>query len=312
MRASRSILFISALAFTTTAPLLATEQQTKEVPKEQTHLRMSISTTLFVGVSEQVVGAMMQPFRGLMRMQTGVDGELVPGADGMTIGDRVAEDKLQLAVMEGIEFAWVHQKHPQLKPLMVAVNEKPYGQALLVTKKDGSVKQFADLKGKAIADYRFTRIFSRLYLDRLSQQAHQTPAKNYFGKFAHCDTAEEMLDDVIDGKVDAAIIEEVCFDHYQRRKPARCLGLKVLDRSEKFPASVIVYRTGGLHPATQKKLTEGMMSADKTLLGRQLMTFWQMTGFEKLPEGYEASLNDIVKPYPAPKAGEKKVASAPE
>jgi ABC-type phosphate/phosphonate transport system substrate-binding protein len=190
---------------------------------------------------------------------------------------------------------------------MVAVNQKPYGQTYLVVKSGGPIKQFADLKGKSVSDYRFTRIFSRLYLDRLCQEANRTPARDYFGKFEHRDSAEELLDDVMDGKVDVALIEEVCFDTYERRKPARCQGLKVLARSEKFPSSVVIYRAGGLHPVTKKKLHDGMLEADKTLLGRHLMTFWQMTGFEKLPENYEASLNEIIKVYPAPKQ-DKKVA----
>src|SRR5262249_33280490 len=169
----------------------------------------------------------------------------------------LAEEKLHIAVMEGIEFAWARQKHPELRPLMIAINQKPYVRSYLVVHKGGPIKQFSDLKGKTVSDYRFTRIFSWLYLDRRCKEVANATHKEYFGKRVRKDFAEEMLDDVIDGKVDAAIIEEVCMDGYQRRKPERFKELVILEQSEQFPASVVVYKNGKVDRETLKRLHDG-------------------------------------------------------
>lgn len=286
------------------APAVAAERQ---ADRQAAPLRMSISTALFDGMSEKLITAMMQPFRGLLKVQTGLDGELIPVGDGLQIANGLKDDKLQVAVMEGIEFAWAHEKNPELKALMIAVNRKPYGKSLLIVRKNSPVKSFGDLKGKTLSDYRYTRIFSRLFLDRRCHELAGIGHKEFFSKVVKKDFAEEMIDEVIEGNVDAAIIEEVCLDCYQRRKPARMNQIRVLEESERFPASVVVYKAGKLDKQTQQKLRDGMLGAGSTALGRQLMTLWQMTGFELVPETFDTSCKEIIKIYPSPeKAAEAK------
>jgi ABC-type phosphate/phosphonate transport system substrate-binding protein len=275
------------------APLPAAEKEAKGP------LRMSISNTLFDGMTDKLIAAMMQPFSGLLKIQTGIDGELIPTGSGLQIGDSLAEDKLHLGVMEGIEFAWAREKHPDLKPLMIAVNKIPYGKSVLLVRKDGP-KSLDELKGKTLGDFRYTRIFSRLYLDRRTQAIAGVPHKEFFGKRVNKDSAEEMMDDLVEGKIDAAIVEEVCLQCYQRRKPGRFKELRALEESEKFPCSVVVYKRGKLGAETRQRLHDGMIGAGKTALGRQLMTLWQMTGFESIPDSFERQCRDIVKTYPSP------------
>ena len=161
MRGFRIILSGIVMLGLALAPLAAAEP----APRPQAPLRMSISNTFFEGMTDKLIMAMMQPFRGLLKLQTGIDGELIAAGGGLLIGDALADDKMDLGVMEGIEFAWAREKHPDLKPLMIAVNKKPYGKSLLIVRKDG-VKSLEELKGKTLTDFRFTRMFSRLYLDR--------------------------------------------------------------------------------------------------------------------------------------------------
>ena len=101
----------------------------------------------------------------------------------------------------------------------------------------------------------------------------------------------------------AALVEEVPLECYQRRKPGRFKHLKVMARSEVFPASVIAYRAGRLDKALLRSFREGMLDAETTPIGRQLLTLWQLTGFAPVPADYQATLNDIIKHYPGP-AGE--------
>jgi len=271
---------------------------------------MSISNTLFDGMTDKLITAMMQPFSALLKLQTGLDGELIQSGNGMQIADALEDNKLQLAVMEGIEFAWAREKHPDLKPLMIAVNKKPYGKTMLVVRKDGA-KSLKELKGKSLADFRYTRAFSRLYVDRRCRDVSGIPYKKFFGRCTTTDFAEEMIDDVIEGKVDAAIVEEVCLECYGRRKPARVRELRVLEESEKFPCSVVVYKKGKLDPKTRQRLNDGMLEAGKSAFGRQLMTLWQMTGFEAVPDTFDTQCRDIIKVYPSPDALKSAAATTP-
>ena len=126
------------------------------------------------------------------------------------------------------------------------------------------------------------------------------PHKEFFGKCVTKDSAEEMIDDVIEGKADAAIIEEVCLECYERRKPGRVKEVRILEETEKFPCSVVVYKDGKLDKQIRQRLHNGMLDAGKTAFGRQLMLLWQMTGFEALPDTFDTQCRDIVKAYPSP------------
>lgn len=304
MRGSRTFVGIVMLALAAT-PLAAAERE----ERSPSPLRMSISNSLFEGMTDKLITSMMQPFAGLLKLQTGLDGELIPIGNGMQIAESLQDDKLHIAVMEGIEFAWAREKHPELQALMIAVNKKPYGKSLLVVRKDGP-KTFKELKGKSIADFRYTRVFSRLYLDRRARDVAGVPYKKFFGRCSTADFAEETLDDVIEGKVDAAIVEEVCLECYQRRKPGRAKEVRVLEESEKFPCSVVVHKKGKLDSKTRKRLNDGMLAAGKSAFGRQLMTLWQMTAFEAVPETFDTQCRDIIKVYPSPEA--LKSAAAPK
>jgi ABC-type phosphate/phosphonate transport system substrate-binding protein len=285
------------------APLGAAERE------EQSPLRMTISSTIFSGMSDKLITGMMQPFVGLLKLQTGLDGELVPTGNGMQIADSLDDNKLNIAVMEGIEFAWAREKHPDLQPLMIAVNKKPYGKSLLIVRNNGP-RSFKELKGKSVADFRYTRVFSRLYLDRRAQDVAGVPYKKFFGRCTTVESAEELIDDVIEGKIDAAIVEEVCLECYQRRKPSRAKEVRVLEESESFPCSVVVYKKGKLDPKTRQRLNDGMLAAGKSAFGRHLMTLWQMTSFEPVPETFDTQCREIIKVYPSPEA--LKSAEAPK
>src|SRR5205814_421148 len=107
--------------------------------------------------------------------------------------------------------------------------------------------------------------------------------KEFFGNLITPMNAEEAIDDVVDGEVDAAIIDAVTLECYQRRKPGRFSRLKVPVQSEPFPGACVAYREGTLAPATLKRFREGMVKACNTPMGRQFMVLWKITGFEEVP-----------------------------
>ena len=89
-------------------------------------VRIGLVKTLFRDVPEALIPIGLRPMKELMLGQTGVSGDLIPSGDADSLARQLKADEVQLAVFHGVEFAWVHQNYPTLKPLVIAVNEHPF------------------------------------------------------------------------------------------------------------------------------------------------------------------------------------------
>jgi ABC-type phosphate/phosphonate transport system substrate-binding protein len=262
-------------------------------------VRIGVTGSLFRDTPEVLMLPMMRPFKSLMESQTGLSGELVPGVQPEELGQRLKDDKLQLAVYQGFEFAWARQKFADLRPLMIAVNQHKYLRAYVVARDDGGAAKLADLKGKTITVPKRTRAHCHLFLERRCEAAGKD-VKDFFAKTLTPLSAEEGIDAVVNGQVDAALADGCFLGWYEKNKPARFARLKVIEKSEVFPATVVAYYANALDEATLRRFREGMLSAKDNARGVQLMTLCQMTSFEPIPDDYDKLLTDIARAYPPP------------
>ena len=269
-------------------------------------VRIGLASTLFRDTPDVLVATMMRPFKSLMESQTGLTGQVVPGLKPDELGQQLKDEKVQLAVFNGIEFAWEQQKHAELKPLMLAVNQQKYLRAYILVREESAAAGLIDLKGKTLAVPRRTREHCHVYLERRCQALGKTP-KEFFEKVVIPPTMEEGVDAVVNGQVDAILIDGVFLNWYEARKPARFAKLKAIEKSPEFPAAIVAYCANALNDTTLTRFRDGMLSAKENPRGLQLMTICQMTGFEPVPADYDKLLKDIVKTYPPPqkKKGEK-------
>jgi ABC-type phosphate/phosphonate transport system substrate-binding protein len=263
-------------------------------------VNVGVANSFFRDVSPPLVSAIVQPFSLMLEAQTGIPGKLIPGGDAMSVAQELSENKLQLAVFYGIEFAWAKAKYPELRPLMIAVNQQRHLRAYVVVRSDCRCKCFAKLKGTSVALPKGTREHCRVFLERRCCQECGNDAEHAFSKITAPANFEIALDEVVDGGVEAAIIDSVALECYKRRKPGRFARLKVAVESEVFPAGVLAYRPGYLSDDTLRRFREGMINADKSPIGRQLIMLWKLTGFEDVPEDYNGIVDNIVKLYPPP------------
>ncbi len=111
-------------------------------------MMVSAARSLCKNVPERLVKVSMQPFPALMQSQTGYSCELAPPTDGLELGRRIANKEVQLGVMQGFEFAWAKQKYPELRPLVIAVNQQANRRAHLIVRADSHVTSVNDLQGK--------------------------------------------------------------------------------------------------------------------------------------------------------------------
>jgi ABC-type phosphate/phosphonate transport system substrate-binding protein len=262
-------------------------------------VRIGLVRTLFRDVPVPLVQAALRPFGALMHEQTGLHGELLDIADAEALGEQLAHDQLQLGVFHGYEFAWAQQKHADLVPLMIAVNQETRVDVHVVARQDCPVANFAALKGKIVAVQRGGRAECHLLLERAALAQGAEPGK-FFGRVVTAPTGEDALDDVAEGLVQAAVVDGLCLKCYERRKPGRAGKLKELQASQAFPAPVVAYHAGALSEATLRQFREGMMAAGQLPRGKQFLSLWKLTGFEKVPDDYKDMLARTFIAYPPP------------
>lgn len=262
-------------------------------------IRVGLVESFFRDVPPGLAAAATGPFQALMESQTGLRGQLVTVKDAGELGHQLSKDKVRLGVFHGLEFAWARLQYPDLRPLVIAVCETHHLRAHLVVRQDTDASDFSDLKGKSLAVPKGSREHCHLFLDHRCKK-HSPEPRQWFAKIttpANCGVA---LDDVISGKVAAAVVDEVALKCFQGRKPKQAAKLKTVQRSEIFPAAVVVYHPSKSDPDLLKRFRDGMIAANQTERGQSLLMWWKLTGFERVPEDYEQTLTEIVKTYPPP------------
>ncbi len=182
---------------------------------------------------------------------------------------------------------------------MICINRQRHLKAHLVTKHDSGVKCFQDLKGKALSVPRRSREHCYLFLERECRGCGSTSRELFSEVVTHADI-EEALDEVVSGKVPAAVVDGVALESYEALKPGSYSALKTVKDSHTFPAAVIAYRAGNLDAATLARFREGLIRANRNARSRELMYMWRLTAFEPVPADYQRILNDIRKIYPTP------------
>lgn len=267
-------------------------------PQRQTAVRIGVSNSLTRHVPDNLVQVSTQPLRVLIEAELGRKAEF-HFCEPAQLPAQLAEGRLQLAVLYGFELAWARKEHTKLTPLAIAVNQRPHMQAHLFVRQDATIKDAGGLKGQALAWYNGNREHCRLFRDQLCE-ASNLEAERYFGRIATHASAEDALDEVVDGTVQAAIVDNLAVDCYQRRKPGRFAQLKEVVKSESFPATAVVYHTGTLEDGLKKRCRDSLLNIKQTLRGKQALLLFKMTGFEPVPEDYEKALANIVKAYPPP------------
>jgi ABC-type phosphate/phosphonate transport system substrate-binding protein len=214
---------------------------------------------------------------------------------------QIKDDQVQLGVFHGVELAWARKSVPELKPLLIAVNQQPFLRAVLVVRKDCPAVSAADLNGKPIALPRPSREHCRLFLER---RCARKCCKAQFAAEEVTDPGdvEDALDGVVDSQVAAAVVDGIALDSYAKSKPGRSAKLRALQQSETFPCAVVAYVPGVLPENLLDKFREGMIAAKENVRGRQLLELCRITRFEAVPADYEQMLADIAKAYPPPTA----------
>jgi ABC-type phosphate/phosphonate transport system substrate-binding protein len=237
--------------------------------------------------------------RNFIKDETKFQNEIERQKGWEQLGERLAKGELHVGVFPGHEFAWAQERNPKLKALVVAVNVYPHRYAHIVARKDQSLGSVADLKGKKVAIPDTGHDYLRLFI---TKEAGAAQVDQFFSKVTTPANYEDTLDDVVDGVVDAAVVDRVALQQFERRKPARFRQLKELAQSPPFPSAVIAYQPGVLDQATLDRFQKGLLDASRNERGRQLISLFRLTGFTTPPSDFDQVLTKMKQDYPGPKS----------
>ena len=136
-----------------------------------------------------------------------------------------------------------------------------------------------------------------LFLERRCVAPTQTP-QQFFARISRTRDACYAIDDVIDGSLQAAVIDDADLAAYRKQYPQFAAKVKSLLHSEAFPCAVIAYYPGSLNENLLDQFRSGMLAAKSTRQGRQMMQLCRITSFEEVPDDFDKMLDDIAKAYP--------------
>jgi ABC-type phosphate/phosphonate transport system substrate-binding protein len=280
-----------ALLVTLFGPFVAADD-----PKSAT-LRIALSASLFHEVPDAKAHQAMQSMKELVSRQTGRRTEGSVEKDIDKLAKQLAEGKRDLVVFLGYEFAWARQKNPKLRPLVIAVSGDQAMRAHVMARQGSTAAKLTDLKGQAFALPKESRAHCRLLVERQCKAQGKSP-QDFFAPLTTPGNVEDALDDVLDGVVQATVIDSFGLEAYKRRKPGRFAKLKEIQKSEVFPAPVVAYQDGTFDEATLKQFREDLLRTIQDAEGQRLLGLWKLTGFAQVPNDYERTVTEILRAYP--------------
>ena len=140
-------------------------------------------------------------------------------------------------------------------PFAIRADEKgPHGFNLIViTKKDSSIKQLSDLKGKKVAHTSPSSTSGNVAPRSLFPALGVTPEKDY--KVLYSGKHDQSIMGVVSGDYDAAPVASDIFYQMAKRGVIKEDDFRIIYTSEKFPVNSIAY-AHDLEPGLRDKITQ--------------------------------------------------------
>src|SRR4051794_37928555 len=121
-------------------------------------------------------------------------------------------------------------------------------------------------------------------MERVCRECGADGPKAFFAKVSRPAGPEKALDALTAGTLDAVLTDQVNIEFYQRVKPGQFNQIKVLETSKTFPTAVIVTRKGAVDAKQLARFRSGLLKANKSERGQELMTAFEITEFGPVAE----------------------------
>lgn len=286
--------FLSLAGIVTLPPSAAT---CFHPPRQDQPLKVALMANIFGNLDQDRAVQQVKTLAAEVEKRTGTKADFHIAPDMESLERDMKSDRVQLAILHGIDYARARPYLPKAKPMLIAVSDKPTLQSVVVARSDHKATDILTFKGENFALPGVTPYHVRLFL---KNQVGAEPGQ--FFQIQETRTAEEALEAVINGKAKATVVSDSVWDLYQEMKPVRAKRLKVVVESPPFPAPVLILRPS---PTVDTKLVErfvnAMLKVHESDAGRQTLTLWRLRRFEQVPQDYTQQLDAVAKKYPSEK-----------
>jgi ABC-type phosphate/phosphonate transport system substrate-binding protein len=259
--------------------------------------RIGVPRSVFREVPPALVSFAGQPFKDIMKAQTGLSGEVSIEPDAMTVAKAIAAGKMRLGVFLGHEFAWIKQKYPKLEPIVCTVPRPKQIQAMLLVRYDCKAANLGELKGSRLAMATTLRDHARLFLEK---RRSDEMGDGTFCSTEKADTVHNAIHKVIDGEADVTVADFAAWNYFQKLYPGLSQNVRVLSQSDVFPPTVIAYETGTIDESTLKAIRDGLITAHENSKAMRMLNLIRVDRFDAVPEKYDEDLKRCLKTCPAP------------
>jgi ABC-type phosphate/phosphonate transport system substrate-binding protein len=270
-------------------------QSAAQAPPKQ-HLHIGLSGEKFQDATEERMRQALDAMHDMVSQEIGFSNDVAIEKDSAKLAEQLDAGKFDFAVYMGYELARLKHQRPELRPLAIATCGDYHLRAHVLVRGDNPARSFADLAGKSFALPQESWSHCRAFLEYSCAASGKT-FDSFFSRMTRPPNVEDAADDVVDGVIDATVLDGYGLECYKRRKPGRFVKLKELTKSEVYPAPAIVYLDKALDPVTVKRFHDGLLKISKTAEGRRLLDLWRLTNFLDVPDDYNQMLENIVKVY---------------
>lgn len=212
---------------------------------------------------------------------------------------RLEDEHINLALFNGIEYAWLKAGYAELPPLVTAYTTDIRMRACIVVREDSKEKTLLDLKGKTILMPERLPHHAYVYLHHAIMKQGGDP-KTYFKQSTTISDSNEGIESIIDEQADSILLDHDSWIGYQERKPARAKKLRVLQKSVAFPTAVILYNKNSWSRLEILMLRMGLCNAHQKPYSRQLLNFWGVSKFVPCTAKYQKAVEEILREIPDP------------
>lgn len=215
------------------------------------------------------------------------------------VAKRLKDEHTNLCVLEGIEYAWFKAEYPELVPLVTAFTTDVKMKGCVAVADENPAKTLLDLKGKSLCITERLPHHTSVYLHNALEKRGAKP-KGFFKPSSTPANSDEGIESVIDGKVDAILLDFDSWKGYQELKPGRAKKIRVLDQSIEFPTPVVLYQKSCWNKAEILVLELALCSAHEKPYSRQLFNCWGISKFVPCGARYRRVVDSVLSEIPLP------------
>jgi phosphonate transport system substrate-binding protein len=262
----------------------------------QSQARTVSSVPLRVGLapilSPQSSGEGLVSLCGSLSRRLGRPVVPILGADYRETNDMLALEQLDVGIVCSGAFA-----DPRLdracKPLLVpllAGTGSTY-ECYLIVRTEDPARRLEDLQGR---DFVFTDSLSLTgYIHPIARlSAMGRTAGSFFSRISFSHSHDRSIAMVLDRSSSAAAVDSSVFTSWKEHDPAEARNIRILERSEPFPAPPLVVRAS-LPPEDKATLRQAFQDLAQSDEGKKILKQIGWTGFQVPDAGYLRRLEKL-------------------